>query len=65
MKCNVGKAEKIIRILFGAIIILLGVYFKSWWGIVGLIPIITGLCGNCPLYTLFGISTCKIDKKNQ
>jgi hypothetical protein len=32
MKCNVGKTDKTIRIIIGAAIIALGVYFQSWWG---------------------------------
>ncbi len=32
------------------------------WGYVGLVPLVTGLVGSCPLYTLFGLSTCPIAK---
>ena len=31
---------------------------KTSWGFVGLIPLVTGLVGNCPLYSVFGLSTC-------
>lgn len=62
MKCNVGKTDKIIRIVIGLGIIAVGVYLKSWWGAVGLIPILTASCGNCPIYKPFGISTCKTDE---
>jgi len=31
---------------------------KSLWGLVGVVPLLTGLVGNCPLYTLLGINTC-------
>lgn len=30
------------------------------WGYIGVVPILTGLIGSCPLYTLLGISTCPI-----
>lgn len=63
MKCNVGKTDKIIRWIIGLIIILIGVYFRSWWGLLGLIPIVTALIGLCPLYLPFGINTCKIKNK--
>lgn len=43
MICNVGKTEQVIRISIGALIILAGLYFKSWWGVIGLLPITTGL----------------------
>jgi hypothetical protein len=59
MKCNVGQTEKTIRILAGSLIIILGLYFKSWWGIIGLAPIITGAIGWCPVSQVLGVSTCK------
>lgn len=61
MKKNVGKADRTVRIIAGLIIIAAGFYFKSWWGAVGIIPLITAAVGSCGLYTLFGVSTCKID----
>jgi len=59
MKCNVGSADKVVRIIIGLVLIVLGFIFKSWWGAIGLIPIITALISWCPLYVPFGISTCK------
>lgn len=59
MKCNVGKTEGTVRIILGAIILLLGVLFKSWWGLIGLAPIITGSIGWCPLSVILGTNTCK------
>lgn len=59
MKCNVGKADKVVRLLIGAVIIIAGVVFKSWWGLVGLVPIVTALVSWCPLYVPFGIKTCQ------
>jgi hypothetical protein len=57
MKANVGSADRIIRLILGAVIIVLGFYFKSWWGVVGIVPIITGLVNYCPAYSLMGVST--------
>jgi hypothetical protein len=31
---------------------------KTGWGLVGLVPLVTGLAGTCPLYSIFGLSTC-------
>jgi len=59
MKCNVGKADRIIRVIVGAGIIAIGVYLKSWWGAIGVIPLITAAIGWCPAYLPFGISSCK------
>jgi hypothetical protein len=33
---------------------------QTAWGWLGVIPLATGLLGSCPLYTLFGVSTCKV-----
>jgi len=63
MKCNVGGTERIIRIVLGAIILLFGLYFKSWWGIIGLVPIITGAIRYCPISAVLGISTCKVENE--
>lgn len=59
MKINVGNADRIIRFILGAVILVLGFYFKSWWGLVGIVPIITGLLNFCPVYSLIGVSTKK------
>lgn len=61
MKCNVGRTEQIIRICLGIVIILAGIYYKSWWGLIGLLPIITGAIRYCPLSAVLGVSTCKVD----
>ena len=59
MKANVGNTDRIIRFVLGAVIIVVGFYFESWWGVVGVIPIITGLLNFCPAYNLIGVSTKK------
>lgn len=52
-----GKSDKSFRLVLGIIIIVLGIYFQSWWGAIGIIPIVTSLINWCPLYVPFGIST--------
>ena len=59
MKANVGNSDRIIRFILGAVIIALGFYFKSWWGVVGIVPILTGLLNFCPIYNIIGVSTKK------
>lgn len=59
MKINVGRTDKTVRVVLGVIIIGLGIYFKSWWGLVGLVPLLTGVMNFCPIYRLLGISTCQ------
>jgi len=60
MKMNVGSVDKVIRIIAG--IALLSLLFilegnARWWGLIGLVPLITGLVGWCPAYSLIGAST--------
>lgn len=58
-KNNVGTMDQMFRILLGLVLIAM-VFFgpKSAWGWVGLVPLITGLAKTCPIYSLFGISSC-------
>ncbi|MBZ9692402.1 DUF2892 domain-containing protein [Clostridium botulinum] len=63
MKCNIGRTEQIIRIVIGISIVLIGLYFRNWWGIIGLVPIITGSIRYCPISNILGISTCDIKEK--
>ncbi len=58
MKRNVGRADKVVRLVVGASIIAAGVYFQSWWGAIGAVPILTALMGRCSPYALLGINTC-------
>lgn len=63
LKRNVGSLDRIARILIGVVLIaLVFVGPKTPWGWVGLIPLGTALLGTCPLYTLFGISSCGLRK---
>jgi hypothetical protein len=58
---NVHPFERILRALVGLVVLsLVFVGPKTAWGLVGLIPLLTAGVGSCPLYTLLGISTCKV-----
>ncbi|MDD2197694.1 MAG: DUF2892 domain-containing protein [Bacteroidales bacterium] len=63
MKANVGKTDKIIRILIALIIAGLGIYYQSWWGLLAIIPLATALFSFCGLYSLLGINTCPAKRK--
>ena len=55
---NVGNADRLLRVIFGAILVtLVFVGPRTPWGWLGLIPLGTALLGTCPLYTVFGFST--------
>jgi len=62
MNKNVGYLDRGIRVVAGAAIVAVGVYFQNYWGAIGLIPLLTGMIGWCPAYTLFGVSSCKVDQ---
>lgn len=62
MKRNVGTVDRAIRIVAG--LVLLSLIFivegnARWWGLVGLLPLATGLVGWCALYGPLGIDTCR------
>ena len=59
MTPNVGGGDRLFRIVLGVVVIALGVYFKSWWGALGALPLLTGLFRFCPVYLPFGTSTCE------
>lgn len=59
MTCNIGGKDKVIRWIVGLAVLGAGFYFKSWWGLLGIIPIMTAIVGFCGLYKVLGISTCK------
>lgn len=55
MKCNVGKTDRMLRIVAGLAIMGAGVYFQSWLGAIGVVPLLTGLFRFCPAYLPFGL----------
>jgi hypothetical protein len=57
MKENVGNADRIARFAIGAAIMAAGIYYESWWGLLGLVTITTGLLRFCPAYVPLGMST--------
>ncbi|MBT3178083.1 MAG: DUF2892 domain-containing protein [Desulfobacula sp.] len=60
MKQNIHNIERIVRIIIGLVILsLVFIGPKSLWGLIGIMPIFTGVTGWCPPYQVLGISTCK------
>lgn len=61
---NEHTVDRAVRVVLG--LVLLSLVFvgpHTLWGLVGLVPLATGALGFCPLYTLFGFSTCPVEKK--
>ncbi len=66
-KKNEGSVDRILRTIVG--IVLLVAFFMlpeasyRYWLLIGIVPLATGLLGSCPIYTIFGIGTCKLKSK--
>ena len=59
MKTNEGNLDRVLRV--GAGLLLIGLAATGQigtWGYIGVVPLLTGAVGMCPLYTLLGINTC-------
>jgi len=61
MPRNEGTLDRALRIIAGLVLIaLVFVGPQTAWGWVGIVPLVTGLAGFCPLYRLLGINTCAL-----
>ncbi|MGZ8410212.1 MAG: YgaP family membrane protein [Hyphomicrobium sp.] len=59
MSCNVGTIDRTFRIVLGlALLSLVFIGPQTLWGLVGLVPLLTGLTKFCPAYSVAGVSTC-------
>lgn len=60
MPRNEGTLDRALRVLFGLVLIaLVFVGPQTPWGWIGIVPLLTGALGFCPLYTVLGIKTCR------
>lgn len=58
MTANVGMIDKWLRIVVGVVLIALALFgVIGWWGLIGIIPLATGLFNFCPVYKLIGLNT--------
>ncbi|WP_303905353.1 YgaP family membrane protein [Thiohalomonas denitrificans] len=70
MKCNVGGADRTIRIVLGIVLLAIGLFYplSTLWQtlalIVGAIGVVTGLVRFCPANALLGINTCQQQKQS-
>jgi DUF2892 family protein len=61
---NEGSLDRSIRVALGiALLSLTVVGPKSMLGLVGLVPLLTGVIGACPLYSVLGIRTCPLPRR--
>jgi Protein of unknown function (DUF2892) len=63
MATNVGTFDRILRVIAGLVLIALALGYvpgyETKWGWIGIIPLVTGLLGTCPVYSMLGLSTCR------
>lgn len=57
MNFNESSTDRIVRIILGLTILALGLVLGTWWGLLGAIPLLTGLAGWCPIYRIIGFAT--------
>jgi hypothetical protein len=63
---NEGALDRTLRVILGvAVLSLVFIGPQTPWGWLGLVPLITGLVGTCPVYTLFGLRTCPMKGAGQ
>ena len=63
MTINIGNLDRVLRIIVG--VALLAIVFigpQTMWGLIGIVPLATGLFRFCPLYTILGVNTCSTGK---
>lgn len=63
MKINEGAIDRSLRVIVGLVLLgLTAMGYIGMWGYIGLIPLVTGAVGICPLYSLLGINTCNMPR---
>lgn len=58
MKQNEASIDRVARVLVGSV--LLSLFFvgpHTWLGLLGIVPLLTGIVGFCPLYRVLGFSS--------
>jgi len=65
MTRNEGSIDRVIRVALGlGLLSLIVIGPQSWFGLVGIVPLLTGIVGYCPLYGLLGLRTCPVAPSN-
>jgi hypothetical protein len=64
MKQNEGTLDRVLRVGAGLLLIgLAATHAVGPWGYVGVVPLLTGAIGMCPLYSILGINTCPMTRR--
>jgi hypothetical protein len=63
MKTNEGTVDRALRVVGGLILIALAATGTvGAWGYIGMVPLLTGAVGYCPLYSMLGFNTCPLKR---
>lgn len=66
MKLNLGNLDRGLRIALGMFVLSLVFWGpETYWGWLGVVPVVTGLVGHCPIYTILGVSSCSRDQSRE
>ena len=61
LRRNEATWDRVLRIALGIVLLSLTVVGpQTPWGLIGVVPLLTGLVGSCPIYSLFGWGTCSL-----
>lgn len=64
MKVNEGVIDRSLRVVAGLVLIgLAATGTVGLWGYIGVVPLLTGAVGMCPIYSLLGINTCPAPRR--
>jgi hypothetical protein len=59
---NEGTLDRVLRVTLGIALLGVAITGNGVWGYLGVVPLLTGLVGNCPVYSLLGINTCPLKR---
>lgn len=68
MQTNLGTVDRALRVIVGLVLLsflLTGETAARWLGLIGLVPLATAVVGSCPVYALFGATTCPLRQKGK
>lgn len=60
---NEGNLDRTIRVVLALVIFAIGLATGSWLGLIGFVPLVTGMVGFCPIYRVLGLRTCPVPAK--
>ena len=64
MKKNEGNLDRTMRVAAGLLLIgLAATHTVGAWGYIGVVPLLTGAIGMCPLYSILGLNTCPVNQR--